>query len=130
MVKEIFEDDKNLFDYVLSKAIRNIRKLRVYYSAQSSDSHVISNNNNQVTPKKNESELYNYFTFSAVKTDAVKTGIITDLVTYYTINLTPKLLKDISDINILSCFSLYNFRKYRQLKLYQYGKTAGSCCHP
>lgn len=119
MVKEIFEDDKNLFDYVLSKAIRNIRELHVYYSAQSSDSRVISNNNNQVTPKKNESELYNYFTFSAVKTDAVKTGIITDLVTYYTINLTPKLLKDISDINILSCFSLYNFRKYRQLKLYQ-----------
>lgn len=54
MVKEIFEDDKNLFDYVLSKGIRNIRELRVYYSAQSSDSRVISNNNNQVTPKKNE----------------------------------------------------------------------------
>lgn len=45
MVKEIFEDDKNLFDYVLSKAIRNIRELYVYYS-----------------------------------TDAVKTGIITDIV--------------------------------------------------
>lgn len=81
MVKEIFKDDKNLFDYVLSirLSIRNIRELCVYYSAQSFDSLVISNNNNQVTPKTNESELYNYFTFSAVKTDAVKTGITTDV---------------------------------------------------